>query len=541
MTRDDAGPGFRGPAFPRRDDPIRFWARRAPDRIGLEVPSGGRRLSYRALDEAADRWAAWLLEEGVEAGDRVATLAGNRAEQVHLFHACGRIGAVLTPLNWRLASAELAGILEDADPVLLLGADRFREAAAGADAGAAWCGLGSVELPESPAGEPPAAVGSAADGAGRGDPEHPRLLLYTSGTTGRPKGVVLPRRQILYNAVATAAAWELGPADAAPVSSPLFHTGGWNVLATPLWHRGGRVVLLEGFDPDAFLGLLRETGCTVALTVPTQLRMLREGAEWGLELPELRTFFAGGEPLPASLARATREAGYPLRQGYGLTECGPNCFAVHPAVARERPEIVGRPVPFLEARLDAGGGEPPEPGEAGELQLRGPQMFGGYFRDPERTAGAVTDDGFLRTGDLARRHPDGAFEICGRRKTMFISGGENVFPAEVEAALAGHEAVEEAVVVGRPHPKWGEVGHAFVVPAARAADDAPAPDRSPDEASPGERGAPDPGALLARARERLAKYKVPRSVTFLEELPRLGSGKPDRAALKRRAREETKR
>ncbi len=512
------GTGFEGPAFPRRDDPVRFWARRAPDRVGLEVPTGDRRLSYGEMDQAADRWAAWLLDRGVETGDRVATLAGNRVEQVHLFHACGRIGAVLTPLNWRLAPAELAGILEDADPTLLLGEDRFRKAAVEASAGAAWHGLDPVEPPGTPA-DPP-----SGGEAGRGDPEHPRLLLYTSGTTGRPKGVVLPRRQILYNAVATSAAWELGASDAAPVSSPLFHTGGWNVLATPLWQVGGRVVLLEGFDPEGFLGLLRATGCTVALTVPTQLRMLRDGAEWGLDLPELRTFFSGGEPLPDALARDTREAGYPLRQGYGLTECGPNCFAVDPGVSRERPEVVGWPVPFLEVRLDAGDGGAPAPGEPGELCLRGPQMFGGYFHDTARTAEALTDDGFLRTGDLARRHPELGYEICGRRKAMFISGGENVFPAEVEAALAGHPGVAEAVVVGRPHPKWGEVGHAFVVRAAGDGDDSDTVGPTADE-------------LLDRLRERLAKYKVPRAVTFLEELPRLGSGKPDRAALERRARE----
>lgn len=534
MTEDapPAEVGFGAPVFPRRADPIRFWARLDPDRTGLEVPASGRTLSYRRMDEAADRWAAWLVARGVGPGDRVATLAGNRVEQVHLFFACGRIGAVLTPLNWRLAGSELAGILEDAAPRLLVGEARFREAAdaAGALGEVPWHGLAGIELPEQgdPPGPPergpasPAAREAAGrDGSPGGDPDRPRLLLYTSGTTGRPKGVVVPRRQILYNAVATTTAWELGSGDAAPVSSPLFHTGGWNVLATPLWHRGGRVVLLEGFDPDAFLGTLRDTGCTVALTVPTQLRMLREGPEWGLELPELRCFFSGGEPLPRSLARQVREAGYPLRQGYGLTECGPNCFAVDPDVARERPEIVGRPVPFLEARLDAGDGSPPPPGEAGELLLRGPQMFAGYFRDRGRTSEAVTDDGFLRTGDLARRHEDGAYEICGRRKTMFISGGENVFPAEVEAAMAGHEGVEEVVVVGRPHPKWGEVGHAFVVPAR--------------EGSPG--APPDPEAILAAARERLAKYKVPRGVTVLEELPRLGSGKPDRSALEHRARE----
>jgi fatty-acyl-CoA synthase len=274
---------------------------------------------------------------------------------------------------------------------------------------------------------------------------------------------------------------------------------------------GGTVVLCPRFDADGFLDALAEERCTRAFAVPTQLVMLRDSRRWGVELPALRRFMAGGAPCPPALADAVRASGYGLREGYGLTECGPNCFAISDEEAARRPGRVGWPVPFLEMRLAADGGRDARPGEPGELLLRGPQLFGGYLHSPERTAEVMAPGGWLRTGDLAVRDADGAYAICGRRKEMFISGGENVFPGEVEAALADHPAVAEVVVVGVPDERWGELGCAFVV-------------QRPESQTSG-----DDVARFARG--RLAAYKVPRRVVFLAELPRLGSGKPDRRAL----------
>jgi fatty-acyl-CoA synthase len=504
-------PGFDPPAFPARTDPLRHWGRLAPERPALVDRRRDDRLGYREMDRRADEWAARLRSMGVGAGDRVATLARERQETIHLFFACGRLGAALVPLNWRLAAGELSGVLSVARPKVLCTGDGFRATAEDAladepGAGGGWGPPRWLDL-EMPGPVPEADPGRDASVG----PETPHLILFTSGTTGRPKGVIVPHRQILYNAFATTAAWELGPGDVAPISTPLFHTGGWNVFATPLWHRGGTVVLMPEFDAAGFLGALEEEGCTMALVIPTQLRMLREEGEWGRPLPRLRSFFSGGAPLPRALAEATREAGYPVREGYGLTECGPNCFAIPPEEARRHPGRVGRPVPFLEMRLETEDGARPPTGEPGELLLRGPQMFGGYFRDPERTARAVTDGGWLRTGDLARRDEEGRTAICGRRKEMFISGGENVFPGEVEGVISGCPAVAEVAVVGVPHPRWGEVGRAFVVPEAGHE--------------------PTPEAILEWADGRLARYKVPKSAVILEEMPRLASGKPDRRAL----------
>ncbi len=501
------------PQFPAFPDPLRRWVRIAPERTALVDRSGGGRWNYAELDAAADQWAAMLRAAGVGRGDRVAALAGNRPELVHAFFACGRIGAALVPLNWRLAAAELGPIIADAQPKLLLGDDRFRAAAeAAADllrtdsAGFRW-----VDLDR----EAPSLLARGADAAPDAEiqADDPLLILYTSGSTGQPKGAILPHRQILFNAIATTTAWELTAQDVGAVSTPLFHTGGWNVFATPLWHRGGTIVMFDAFDADSFLDAFAEEGCTVALTVPTQLLMLMESPRWGRELPALRSWFSGGAPLPVSVAERVRAAGYPLREGYGLTECGPNCFAIAPHEAVRRPGAVGWPVPFLEMRLADEAERDVPHGEVGELLLRGPQMFGGYLHNPERTAEAVTADGWLRTGDLARRDPDGAFHICGRRKEMFISGGENVFPGEVEAALADCPGVTEAVVVGVADPRWGEVGRAFVT------------------CRPGtEIGETE---LIRHARQRLAGYKVPQSVRVVDEIPRLGSGKPDRTALAR--------
>jgi len=496
------------PVFPRHPDPLRFWRRLAGPRHALVDRSRGERLTYPELDAAADRWAALLRARGVGRGDLVATLSGNRGEMAAAFFACARIGAALLPLNWRLAAPELAPILADARPRLILGEDRFRvraeDALRGTGDAPPWIDFDA---------DAPALLargGPSLDDV-EVEPDDPWLVLYTSGSTGRPKGAILPHRQIFYNAVATTTAWELGASDVAPVSTPFFHTGGWNVFATPLWFRGGTVVLFDQFDADSYLEGIAEEGITVALTVPTMLLMLMEGRRWGRPLPSLRTFMSGGAQLPAALAERVRAAGYQLREGYGLTECGPNCFAMPADQAVRRPGVVGWPVPMLEMRVAREDGAEARAGEPGELLLRGPQLFAGYLRNPEKTAEAFTADGWLRTGDLAAREPDGAFRICGRRKEMFISGGENVFPGEVEAALADCPGVAEVVVVGVRDERWGEVGRAFVVC------------RSGESLAETE--------VIAHARQRLAGYKVPKSIVFLPEIPRLGSGKPDRRAL----------
>jgi fatty-acyl-CoA synthase len=482
-------------------DPVRHWRLTQPDKVAVIDRGAGARVTYADLDARIDVMTARLRALGVRPGDRVGVLATNRMEQIELFYGCHRIGAALVPFNWRLSAVELRVIVADAAVAVCFGEEKFRGLAETAELTARWIDLDRDV----------AKLRTTSGGDVRNAPDDPALILYTSGSTGKPKGAVLPHRQILFNAIATTTAWQLGGDDVAAITTPFFHTGGWNVFATPLWQRGGTVVLLEKFDADDFLNVMAQERCTVALTVPTQLVMLMRTSSWGRELPALRSFFSGGAPCPSSVLQAVRDAGYRIREGYGLTECGPNCFTMGPEQALDRPGVVGWPVPFLEMRTVDEAFNDVAAGEAGELLLRGPQMFAGYLNDPERTAEAVTIDGWLRTGDLAIRHADGSHTIAGRRKEMYISGGENVYPGEVEAALCACPGIAEVAVVGVADPHWGEVGRAFVVRHDNAGiceDD-----------------------VLRFAAARLARYKAPKSVVFMDDLPRLGSGKVDRKAL----------
>jgi len=483
-------------------DPVRWWSGHSPERPALVDRKTGERLTYAELDLEADNWLEYLSHAGVRRGDRVAVLMGNRSDYVRIFFACLRLRALLVPLNWRLSPTETLAVVDDADPVVIIGESVYKTLI-GEDPRhtAKWIDVEAADVPQSAERSDHLVV----------DGEDPAMIIYTSGSTGRPKGAVISHRQMLFNAIATTTAWELGANDVGPVTTPFFHTGGWHVFATPLWLRGGCVVLMEQFDPEKFLQVLAEERCTVALCVPTQLMMLAESTEMGRELPDLRWLISGGAPCPQPLVERIRSAGYKLRLGYGLTECGPNCFAMSTEEGIATPGSVGRPVPFLEMRLVDESLVDVDEGKTGELLLKGPQVFSGYWNAPEKTAEAITSGGWLRTGDLARRNADGAYWICGRRKEMFISGGENVFPGEVEAALTDCPGVAEVVVVGVADALWGEVGRAFVVPRKGVA-------LSNEQ-------------VLAHARSRLGRYKVPKSVVVLEEMPRLGSGKPDRRVL----------
>ncbi|GAB1344971.1 class I adenylate-forming enzyme family protein [Gemmatimonas sp.] len=503
------------PLLPDIFDPVAWWARTDGERTAIIDAVRDTRISYRALHQDADRWHLMLAQRGVRPGDRVAILAQNRYEFLPLFFACIRAGAIIVPLNWRLTSGELARVLSHAQPALLFGASAFRALAHDVSVVAGNAPWGWVDLDAQVPLLLHEVRGQLAPASPLRSHEDTTMLLYTSGSTGEPKGVMVPHRQLLWNAVATTTGWALGPDDVASAATPFFHTGGWHVFTTPLLFRGGTVVLAGTFEPDTYLEVLARYGITIAFGVPTQFAMLQQAANWGRALPALRTFISGGAPCPPRLQTAARAAGYRLRDAYGLTECGPNCFATNDRTARERSVTVGWPIPFLDTRVADEHDRVVAAGTVGELQVRGPQLFAGYYRDATRTAEAFTDDGWLRTGDLAQVDSDGAHRICGRRKDMFISGGENVFPGEVEAALLECPQVAEVSVVGVPDEKWGEVGCAVVVCSStdRPADGATAP------------------ALLTEARRHLAGYKLPRHFVFVEHLPRLGTGKVDRRAV----------
>lgn len=470
-------------------------ARFRPGAEALVELASGRRWTYAEAHAASLRWAGRLRAEGVRPGDRVAVLAPNRAETLLLLFACAEVGAVLFPMNWRLADAELAWQVEHAAPSCVFVDPSFAGRIPGLTLtddpqAEAWCGPGS----------------NLAD---------PWVLLYTSGSTGRPKGALLTHQQLHWNAVNTQLACNLVPEDSTLTFTPLFHTGGLNCLTTPLFWRGGRVVLARGFEPAESLAAIVAERITLLMGVPTIFQMLADHPGFDqADLGCVRDALVGGAALPMPLLARYRARHIPLRQGFGLTEVGPNCFSLPPADIERKWGSVGMPVPHVAARVVRPDGTDCGPDEAGELWLSGPAVCAGYLGDPAATAAAM-GDGWFRTGDLLSRDADGFFTVRGRIKDMFISGGENVYPPEVEAAIADLPGVAQVAVVGVPDARWGEVGMAFVAPAPGA-----------------ELGA---SQLLAGLTGRLARYKIPKHVRVQPELPLTASGKLDRVALRARA------
>jgi fatty-acyl-CoA synthase len=482
-------------------------ARRAslsPGAVALEDVASGRTLTYAELDGRTGQAASLLLARGVREGDRVAILCRNRIAFFEILFACARIGAILVPLNWRMPPAELAALLADCTPVLLV---HGRED----EAAASLLGLprldldGDYERLVAAAGPAPARPAWPADGIW--------YLLYTSGTTGRPKGVIYTFRMALANYVNIGAAIDIRSTDATANFLPLFHTAGINLYSLPTLIQGGRVLVTEGFDPDVLVRLLAEQRVDTFFAVPTVYQALFDHPGFAAAaLRHVRHWGCGGAPLADAVVERSRALGIRICTGMGMTETGPTAFLGAPEDAWERLGSVGKPQLLVSARIvDADGRELPA-GEVGDLQFAGPGVTPGYWNDPHATAATFTPDGWLRTGDLARRDDDGFWYIAGRRKEMFISGGENVYPAEVEKVLAAHPAVSEAAVVAAPHPKWGEVGRAFLRPASG-------------------RPLPVEGELEAFCRTRLAPYKVPRSFEFVPDFPRTAAGKVQKHLL----------
>lgn len=489
---------------------IQEQARLRSGAIALVSEASGARLTYAELAERAARLADVLAaSHGVRRGDRVAVLAQNDVHTFELLVACSRLGAALAPLNTRLSDDELDAVLARCEPRILFVDDAHALRAPGY--GGPRHALGdALRADTAPSGGGRNEVASAGASAIVGSLDDTLVILFTSGTTGKPKGAMLTQRVLAANAESTRLAWDLSERDVALVDAPLFHTGGLNVLATPLFYVGGRIVVAPRFDAAASAEILVREGCTIAFGVPTMIERLLAGGV--VDRSRIRLFVTGGAPCPRTLLDAFVAKGVALLQGFGMTECGPNCFR---PLEKAAPGSIGVPTSGLEARLVGDDGRDVAPGEPGELLLRGPHVFAGYFRDETATRAALDAEGWLHTGDVLRATPEGWF-VAGRKKEMFISGGENVYPAEVEVAFTLHAAVAEAAVVSIPDPTWGEAGVAYVL--ARAG----APEPTPDE-------------LRSFLRERIAAYKVPRVIHVEREMPRTASNKIDKRELTERA------
>lgn len=494
-------------------------AQLTPDREALFDFTNGVRYTYAELNRRANRAANFLRERyNVQKGDRVSILAHNSVSYVDLLFGLGKIGGILAPLNWRLTSRELTYIVNDCQPRVLIVGPEFVPLYAEMKSAIKVEHAISLEgtniegaekyedlLDQASAEEPKRPLGDENDAC---------CILYTSGTTGRPKGAVLPHRQILWNAINTVISWGLSEKDVSPILTPMFHSGGLFVFLVPLFYAGGRIVMARSFDPDESLKLIVEEKCTVILGVPTLFQVWMNSPQFDdIDFSHVHFFISGGAPCPPSLIKAWSERkGVTMRQGYGLTEVGVNCFSMTDEDALRKIGSVGKPIFHSEMRLADANDNDVSAGETGELIIKGPHVCAGYWNNEEATRQSLKD-GWFHTGDMARMDEEGYFYIVGRYKDMIISGGENVYAAEVEAVFREHEAVADAALIGLPDEKWGEVG--LIIVACKPNQSASAKE------------------LLQFCSGRLAKYKIPKRVEFVESLPYSPYGKVMKAELRK--------
>ena len=479
-----------------------------PDAPALVWVPTGDTYTYGELNRMSAQVAAVLVETyALEPGDRVAVLAPNTVEHVLLFAAAQKAGLVLVPLNSRLGPSELAPVVSDSAPALICVASTHASAIQNVETGAHLIPLDDVmQWARAASSDTPAGAWTAPAF------DDPLMIVYTSGTTGTPKGAVLTHKMLFWNAVNTQMRLDLTTADRSVNAAPFHHTGGWNVLLTPFLHQGATTYLLPGFDAGRILNVCDTERLTVLWGVPTMFRTMAQHENFTLRaLASVRYAVVGGEAMPEPLIREWHDKGVPIRQGYGLTEVGVNCFSLPERDSLRKIGSIGFPNFYLDMRVISADGRDVPPGTPGELLLRGPVVIPGYWRNPDATAAAIDDDGWFHTGDRVRVDDEGYTYVVGRLTDMYISGGENVYPAEVEAVLHAHPAVAEAAVVGVPDDTWGEAGAAFVVPAAERTLTA--------------------DAVLSHARDHLAGYKIPKHVRVLDALPKGPSGKIQKAVL----------
>jgi fatty-acyl-CoA synthase len=455
---------------------IERWAAHLPGKIALRFQ--GADLTYfqfwKSIEDETD-----ALEVGH--GDRVAWLGFNNPEMLVLLFALARRGAILVPLNWRLTAAEHRAMLEDCKPVLLVAEPEFEKHAAQ---------LRDLVVRSKRASRP-------------GSDEDDLLIVYTSGTTGKPKGAVLRQSALLWNGYNGIHAHDLSQRDHVLTALPMFHVGGLNNQTLPALIAGGTVTLHRRFDPQAWLADVGACKPTISLLVPAAMQAVISHPDWArTELSSLRMLNCGSMVVPDSLIRAFHARGVPVGQIYGCTETAPIATVLLKEDAQRKLGSAGKPAMHCQVRL-----------VGSEIQVRGPNVMRCYWNDPAGTAAVLDAEGWFRTGDLARIDEEGYYWVMGRSKDVIISGGENIYPAELENVLADCPDIAEAAVIGVEDPRWGEAALAFVV-------------RKKDSTL-------DESGVLALFTGRLAKFKHPRRVIFVGALPKNAMGKVQKFELKR--------
>lgn len=496
-----------------RDEGLGSWparrARMTPGRTALV--HGDRRLTYRDLHERVLRLANALRGRGVRPGDRVAYLGPNHPAFLETLFATAALGAVFVPLNTRLADPEIAYLLDDAGAaVLVSGPEHAATAAAVGDRPAVAhrvaVGDGYEELLAAAPADPVDERVTLADTC---------MIMYTSGTTGHPKGALLTHGNLTWNCYNLLIDLDVAGDEVALISAPMFHTAALNHTALPVFLKGGTNVLVGRFDPAGSFDLIAEHGVTLMFGVPAMFQQIALSPRWAdADLSTLRILHCGGAPVPVPLIRTYQERGLTFVQGFGMTEASPGVLLLRAPDSVRKAGSAGTPMFFTDVRVVGPDGAEAAVGAPGEVLVHGPNVMAGYWRCPDETARTL-DGGWLHSGDVATVDDEGFVTIVDRLKDMIISGGENVYPAEIESVLYEHPAVAECAVVGVPDERWGEVGRALVV----LRDGATA---TPEE-------------IRASLDGRLARYKIPRSVVVVDSLARNASGKLLRHRLRDQA------
>ena len=497
-----------------------------PDRDAIVFE--GVSWSHAEFAVRVRRAAAALEGLGVQPGDRVGWLSANHPSALETLYACGQLGAIWVPVNPRLATPEAQYILEHSGAVVVVhGRD---EAALAAELSGRVPAVRTwIAAEPAPAGVAGDAVASASlpyeDLLASGDPrprdravslDEPCLIMYTSGTTGRPKGAVLTHGNMTWNAVNQLIGFDITTSERTLALAPLFHIGGLNGTVNPALLHGGCAVIVRRFDPVATLAVIEQQRVTSFFAVAAMLDAMARAPSFGAtDLSALRMVSAAGAPVPLPTLRTWLGRGVVMQQAYGMTEASPGCTVLASADAERKVGSAGKPVFFTSVRVVRPDGTDADPGEVGEVIVAGPNIMAGYWQEPERTA-EVLADGWYRTGDVGEFDREGFLYIRDRYKDMIISGGENVYPAEVESALLELPGIDEAAVIGVPDERWGEVGLALLVLAPETAADAAA----------------DEEGVRTALRERLAAFKVPQHVRFVTALPKTASGKIRKSELR---------
>lgn len=510
-AQDRRGRGF---VAVRYYDWIAHHARRAPNKIAVVDLASERRFTYSQLDTRVSRLASFLRHTlNVSRGDRVAVLALNTTDTLEVQFACGRLGAVFVPLNTRLTVPELQFITGDCAPKVMIHDTDLAETAL---AVAKLCGVATSLLLGPGSGyESGIAAAKPLDAIEEVTLDDVSTIMYTSGTTGHPKGATITHGMTFWNCVNLGGPACVGPGSVLLTVLPLFHTGGLNCYTNPVLHAGGTVMVMRAFDPGAALALIDDParGINVFFGVPAIYQFMAQHPAFATtDMSRLIVCGVGGAPMPVPLLKVWEARGVALQQGYGMTETSPAVLVLDREDAARKAGSAGKPVLHTEVRIVRPDGSDADVGELGELWVRGPNITPGYWNRPEANKTSFTD-GWLHTGDATRIDEEGFYYIVDRWKDMYISGGENVYPAEVENVLHQIGAIAEAAVIGVPDAQWGEVGLAIVA------------------VKPGQRLAE--ADVFAHCAANLARFKCPRQVRFVEALPRNATGKIHKPTLRK--------